>query len=375
MGSPMQRHGFVQSDGGSELRTQKPPPLFESHMRAIIQAAIAVTVVFFALWVARDFLVALIWAGVIAITTWPFYVRFAQLISGRPSSLLASLLFTCIIGLVLLIPIVLTVRQVAQGSDAFVHVLNRLRESGVVVPAWLAQLPIAGEYLDLWWRANLSNPEALKEWLRGVNIENLTTWTGTLGGALLHRLFLFAITLIALSLMLRDGIWLADRSVVTARRLLGNPGTRLIGKIADATRATVNGTIAAAIVKGAVVGIAYVMMGVPHPLLFSAMTIVLAMVPLGAWVALAAASLTLVVQDGTLLAPVGLFVFGAAVLLIGDNFIQPALIGGGAELPFLLVLIGILGGMQSFGLVGLFLGPVIMAALLTVWREWIGIRE
>jgi predicted PurR-regulated permease PerM len=375
MGSPMQRHGFVQSDGGSELRTQKPPPLFESHMRAIIQAAIAVTVVFFALWVARDFLVALIWAGVIAITTWPFYVRFAQLISGRPSSLLASLLFTCIIGLVLLIPIVLTVRQVAQGSDAFVHVLNRLRESGVVVPAWLAQLPIAGEYLDLWWRANLSNPEALKEWLRGVNIENLTTWTGTLGGALLHRLFLFAITLIALSLMLRDGIWLADRSVVTARRLLGNPGTRLIGKIADATRATVNGTIAAAIVKGAVVGIAYVMMGVPHPLLFSAMTIVLAMVPLGAWVALAAASLTLVVQDGTLLVPVGLFVFGAAVLLIGDNFIQPALIGGSAELPFLLVLIGILGGMQSFGLVGLFLGPVIMAALLTVWREWIGIRE
>lgn len=376
MGPPMPRHDFVRSDDGNGFRTlEEPPPQFESHVRATIQAAIAVAVMLLALWVARDFLVAMIWAGVIAITTWPFYVRFAQLISGRPSSLLASLLFTCIIGLVLLIPIVLTVRQVAQGSDAFVHVLNSLRESGVVVPGWLVQLPIAGEYLDLWWRANLSNPEALKEWLRGVNIENLTSWTGTLGGALLHRLFLFAITLIALSLMLRDGIWLADRSVVTARRLLGNPGTRLIGKIAAATRATVNGTIAAAIVKGAVVGIAYVVMGVPHPLLFSAMTIVLAIVPLGAWVVLAAASLTLVVQDGILLVPVGLFVFGAAVLLIGDNFIQPALIGGSAELPFLLVLIGVLGGMQSFGLVGLFLGPVIMAALLTVWREWIGIRE
>jgi hypothetical protein len=71
----------------------------------------------------------------------------------------------------------LTVRQVAKGRDAFVHVLNRLRESGVVVPAWFAQLPIAGEYLDLWWRANLSNPEALTEWLRGVNTENLTSWT------------------------------------------------------------------------------------------------------------------------------------------------------------------------------------------------------
>ena len=131
----MQRHDFVRSDDGSGLRTlEEPPPPFESHIRAIIQAVIAVAVVLLALWVARDFLVALIWAGVIAITTWPIYVRFAQLISGRPSSLLASLLFTSIIGLVLLAPIVLTVRQVAQGSDAFVHVLNRLRESGVVVP-------------------------------------------------------------------------------------------------------------------------------------------------------------------------------------------------------------------------------------------------
>lgn len=373
----MQRHDFVRSDNGSEPRTleEPQPPPSESRAQAMTQVLIAVAVVLLALWVARDFLVALIWAGVIAITTWPIYVRFAQLISARRSSLLASVLFTFVVGLVLIIPIVLTAHQVAQGGEAFVHVLNRLRESGVVVPAWLAQLPIAGEYLDLWWRANLSNPEVLTEWLRGIKIENLTAWTGTLGGALLHRLFLFAITLIALCVMLRDGTWLADRLGVTARRLLGDPGTRLIGKIAEATRATVNGTIAAAIVKGAVVGIAYVMMGVPHPLLFSVLTTALAMVPLGAWVALAAASLTLLVQDGTLLAPAGLLVFGAAVLLIGDNFIQPALIGSSAELPFLLVLIGILGGMRSFGLVGLFLGPVVMAALLTVWREWIGIRE
>ena len=65
----------------------------------------------------------------------------------------------------------------------------------------------------------------------------------------------------------------------------------------------------------------------------------------------------------------------AAILLIGENFIQPALIGGAARLPFLLVLIGIFGGMQSFGMVGLFLGPVIMAALLTIWREWIGVGD
>jgi predicted PurR-regulated permease PerM len=270
---------------------------------------------------------------------------------------LAPLLFTLLTGLVLLVPIVLAVHQIAQGSDAFARSLNQLQQSGIPVPVWLAQLPIAGEYLDLWWRSNLSNPEVLVEWLRGVDTEKITAWTSTLGGALLHRLFLFLITLIALFLVLRDGAWLADRALATAGRLLGNPGERLVSKIADAVRATVNGTVAAAIVKGVVIGIAYVLTGVPHPLLFAVLTTALAMVPLGAWVVLITASLILLAHGGTWLVAAGLVAFGAATLLIAENFLQPALIGGAARLPFLLVLIGILGGMESFGLVGLFLGP------------------
>lgn len=370
----MQLHELISSDDGGELRAiGKLEPAFDSRARAVTQAAIAIAVMLLALWVAREFLVALTWAALIAITAWPVYLRFARLISGRRSSFLAPLLFTLLTGLVLLGPVILAAHQIAQGSDAFLRAFNRLRESGIAVPVWLAQLPIAGQYLDLWWRTNLSNPDVLVEWLHGVNIENITSWTGALGGALVHRLFLFAITLIALFLVLRDGAWLADRALTTAGRLLGDRGARLTGRIADAIRATVNGTIAAAILKGAAIGIAYVVMGVPHPLLFAALTTVLAMVLLGAWVALTTAALILAAHSGTLLAPAGLFVFGAAILLIGDNFIHPALIGGPAQLPFLLVLIGIIGGMQSFGLVGLFLGPVIMAALVTVWREWIGV--
>jgi predicted PurR-regulated permease PerM len=178
--------------------------------------------------------------------------------------------------------------------------------------------------------------------------------------------------LVALFLVLRDGAWLADHALATAGHLLGYPGERLMGKIADAVRATVSGTVAASILKGAVIGAAYFVAGVPHPLLFSVLTTVLAMVPLGAWVALATAVAILLLHGGTLLMTAGLAGFGVATLLIGENLIQPALIGGAARLPFLLVLIGIIGGMQSFGLLGLFLGPVIMAALLTIWREWIG---
>jgi predicted PurR-regulated permease PerM len=373
----MPRHSvFMPShDGGEPRPFEKAVLSFDSRTRAVTRTAIAILVVLLAAWVARDFLVALIWAALIAITAWPIYIRFARLFFGNRSPTLAPLLFTLLTGLVLLAPIVLTAHQIAQGSDALVGALSQMRKSGISVPAWLAQLPIAGEYLDLWWRSNFSNPEVLVEWLRGVNIENITAWTGTLGGALLHRLFLFFITLTALFLLLRDGRWLADRALATADRLLGNPGERLVSKIADATRATVNGTVATAIVKGAVIGIGYFLTGVPHPQLFVVLTMALAKVPLGAWVALATAALILTLHGGTLLATAGLFGFGAAVLLIGENLIQPALIGGAARLPFLLVLIGIFGGMQSFGMVGLFLGPVIMAALLTIWREWIGVGD
>jgi hypothetical protein len=90
---------------------------------------------------------------------------------------------------------------------------------------------------------------------------------------LLHRLVLFAFTLVTLFLVLRDGAWLADRALATAGHLLGHPGQRLVRKIADAIRATVSGTVAAAVVKGAVIGVAYVLTGVPHPLLFTVLTI------------------------------------------------------------------------------------------------------
>ena len=100
-----------------------------------------------------------------------------------------------------------------------------------------------------------------------------------------------------------------------------------------------------------------------------------AMLPLGAEIAVTAVSLLLLVQGFGVLPVLALFVFGMAVTIIGDNFVWPALVGRSARLPFLLALIGVLGGVQAFGLIGLFIGPVIMAVVLVIWREWIAPRE
>ena len=95
------------------------------------------------------------------------------------------------------------------------------------------------------------------------------------------------------------------------------------------------------------------------------------MIPFGAWVVFTGAALVLVSGDGSGLAAAGVFSWGVIVMLAGDHFVWPILVGGSARLPFLLAFVGIFGGLAAFGLIGLFLGPVIMAALLTVWREWV----
>jgi predicted PurR-regulated permease PerM len=108
---------------------------------------------------------------------------------------------------------------------------------------------------------------------------------------------------------------------------------------------------------------------VPNAALFAILTTAFAMLPMGAWLAFGTAAIVLALTGGSMVAAAGVFGWGATVMLIGDNVVQPALIGGAVRLPFLWTLLGILGGLETFGLIGLFLGPVLMAALLTIWRQ------
>ena len=339
--------------------------------RQIGRAVLAAFLLGLVIWVAWDFLPALAWASMIALTTWPLYVRFAALFGRQMGRSAAALLFTLLVGVVLLIPIVLLLRQAAQDSQTILHGINQLRENGIPVPAWVSQSPMAGEQLAIWWRSNLSDPKAVEGWLAGINSESAGTWIGAFGGQLLHRLAMFFFALIALFFLYRDGPWIGARVLDTADRLLGDPGERLAGKMIEAVRGTVHGTVVVAVAEGCIIGIGYLLAGVPNAFLFIVLTIAFAMLPFGAWAAFTAASLFLLIHGGSALAAAGVFGFGAVVMLIGDHFVWPKLVGGAARLPFLAALIGIFGGLQVFGLLGLFVGPVVMAAFLTVWREWL----
>jgi len=348
---------------------RKPLPL-HAGARLTARLALAMTLVAAALWTASDFLPALIWAAIMALAVWPLYARFAGTMSDERSSL-AAFLFTALVGLTLIFPIALATWQIAQQSDALFAWIKHSQENGIAVPDWVARLPIAAETLQQWWRANLTDPKAAAAWLQSINADKGAEFFKLFGGQMINRAFMFFFSLVALFVLLRNGRWIAQRFLDTADRIFGDPGEGLAGKMADAIRGTVNGTIVVAIGEGALIGLGYVIAGVPNALLFTVLTAAFAMLPFGAWAAFTAAALTLGFSGGEPWAAFAVFAWGAVVMLAGDNFVWPTLVGGAARLPFLFAFVGIFGGLATFGLLGLFLGPVIMAALLTIWREWV----
>lgn len=361
-----------RSDAAPAEKTALP---IDAGARRVARAVFAILLVVLALWIAGEFLFALAWAAVIALTVWPLYTRFRNLISDQRSPTLAPLLFTSLIAIVIFVPLLLPLQKAAKESNTIVQWVTKLREQGMPAPELITRLPAVGEQAAAWWNANLASPEAANEWLGRMNMENVTEWTRMLGGQVLHRLFLFFIMLLGLFFLLRDGAWIAARVLDTADRLLGDPGERLVSKMVEAVRGTVTGTIVVALLEGALIGVAYIVAGVPAPFLFALLTAAFAMLPFGAWIAFTTAALVLLMQGGSGLAALGVFGFGAVVMFIGDHFVWPVVVGGAARLPFLLALIGIFGGLQVFGLSGLFVGPVVMAACLTVWREWLAPRD
>ena len=335
--------------------------------RSAARAALAVALVGAALWTALEFLPALVWAAMLAIALWPLYARVAAHVSAGPSGA-SAFLFTIVVAVVVFLPLALVTWQVAQQSDMLGNWIAQSRDNGIPVPDWIAHLPIAAGAAEQWWRENLTKPDSAAAWLQNVHAEAVVK---AVGGELLHRTFMLFVSLIALFVILRNADLVARQLLTTADRIFGEPGEGLVARTVDAIRGTVSGTVVVAVSEGLLIGAAYVLAGVPNPALLTVLTIAFAMVPFGAWAVFSTAAVALLVSGGSSLAATAVFAWGAIVMLSGDQFVWPTLVGGAARLPFLFAFVGIFGGLASFGLVGLFLGPVIMAAVLTIWREWV----
>ncbi|GAC1346777.1 MAG: AI-2E family transporter [Acetobacteraceae bacterium] len=337
----------------------------------VARIVLAIGLSLLGLYILGGFLRALVWAAILAIASGPLY-RKAQLRfpPGRHNVLL-PLLFTIGTTLLFVVPLALIAVQVGEEVRVAAHWITQTREYGAPVPDWLDKMPVLHERATAWWEANLADPAGARALLGRLDRAQLVQIGRALGTQLVHRTVLFAFALVTLFFLFRDGQQLAERALTAIRRLFGPQGEPLARQIVASIHGTVDGLVLVGLGVGAVLGVGYVIAGVPHPALLGCATAIAAVIPMGAPIVLGIASLLAVATHSPLSGGL-LFGIGMAVIFVADHAIRPALIGGATRLPFVWVLLGILGGVETFGLLGLFLGPAVMAALILLWREWTG---
>lgn len=343
----------------------------EWDFQRVARTILVVAAVCAGVWMMWRFIPALAWACVLAIATWPLRERLAR--NGMSPTALASLL-TLVVALVLVVPLIVLGVQGARESIIIVQLVRELRQSGLGTPEWVSHLPFVGAYAASWWQQNLADAEAARELFGRAESSGLVVWTRFLGLELFSRLTVLVFTLLTLFFLYRNGPELTDQSHAISAHVLGPPGKRLGKDVVAAVRGTVNGLVLVGLGEGVLLGAAYFATGLSHPVLLGLATAALATVPFGAPLIYVICSLILFVQSSTA-AAIGLLVFGSVVVFIADHFVRPILIGSSTRLPFLWVLLGIFGGLETFGLVGLFLGPAIMSVLIAMWRETAELTE
>jgi len=334
-----------------------------------IRTVFIVLLILLGLWIASSFLPSLAWAVVIAIAIDPLHVRLRTVHGSGRWRLLVALGITVVVALAVLVPLAFGVRQAAIEAAQIAGWINDARNHGVPVPQWLAGLPGVGHWLSGWWQANLASPKMASRQLHDVFAAlDLFTPTRLIGSNILHRLVILAFTLLTLFFLLKDRDTIVSQLRRAGAALLGRDGERIGRQTIQSVRGTIDGLVLVGMGEGAVMTVAYVALGIPHPVLLGVITAVAAMIPFGAALVFVVAALMLL-GSGSVGGAVTVIVVGLVVVGIADHFVRPALIGGSTRLPFLWVLIGILGGAEMLGVLGLFVGPAVMAVIVMLWRD------
>ncbi len=319
----------------------------------------------YTLW---GFLPALAWAAVFAVALWPFYCRVLAR-AGSHRSTLVSAAFTLGVALVFVVPVVLVGLQIGQEAHAASEWVGNAQEKGIPEPQALQKLPVGQAQVGAWWQQNLADPGQARVLLERVSHGRAGSTGRLVGEQVARRLTLFGFMLLTLFFLFRTGETVSAQLRRAATRTFGVRGERIGLQIIASIHGTVNGLVLVGLGEGVILGVIYAVAGVPHPTVFGALTALAAMIPFAAPVVFGIAALVLA-AGGSVAWAIGVLVAGLVVTFTADHFVRPVLIGGATQLPFLSVVLGILGGVEAWGLIGLFVGPAIMAALILLWREW-----
>jgi len=314
------------------------------------------------------FIVPAVWAAILAYVTWPAYARLRRLMRGHAMS--SALLMTALLTTAFVLPLLwFTALLQAEFVLGYQSVSANMAEGTHRLPEIVVRVPWFGERLQDLLDKFATDPAALRAQLATW----VQQWLGELGdlvGGVAQNAVKLGFAVLTVLFVYRDGESLLDQVRRVLRRFLGRRIDGYIAAIGTTTKAVLYGLVLTAFAQGALAGVGYWFAGVRAPVLFGAFTALIALMPFGTpfvWGSLGAWLLF----TGKTLEGIGLLLWGTLVVSWVDNLIRPLVISSATHIPFLLVMFGVLGGLAAFGLIGMFLGPVVVAVLMAVWREWL----
>lgn len=316
--------------------------------------------------VLRPFLTAILWAVILCFSTWPAY---AWLLRRTGSAAIASTAMTLLIAGVLLLPFLLIGHSLARDVAVVAANTSRLLAEGPPAPPdWIRDLPIVGLWLYDYWVSMKTDSAALAADLR-LPIAQARNWLLKTSTSLGQGLIEVALSLFIAFFVYRDGRALSRRLSITTQRFLGPRGKSLIDLAGHTTRGVVYGILGTALAQGALAALGFFVAGVPGALFLGLLTFMLSFIPMGPPLVWMPAAIWLV-MGGDYVWGGALFLYGAGVISLVDNFLKPFFISRAGKLPFLLVMLGVLGGVLAFGFIGIFIGPVLLALGFSLAKEW-----
>ncbi len=332
-------------------------------------AALAFLVLVFGLtfWVLSPFLASLAWAGILAYVTWPLHVRLLRRLPERHN--LAALLMTLGVAATLLLPMVWVLFTVALDAAEAAATFRQISAQGLpLLPPGVRDWP-GGAWITEQYQRVQADPVWLRMQIDALGLTDLASLK-VLAGNVGRIAAKFGLAVFALFFLYRHGDSVLSQFRGVATRWLGDAARGYIQAVGVTVRAVVFGIVLTAIAQGVLAGLGYWVAGVSAPALWGVITALVSLVPFVGPVVWIGLSLGLLAHGETQ-AALGLFLWGALVVSWVDNLIRPLVISGPTRIPFLLVLLGVLGGIHAFGLIGLFLGPALLAVSIAIWREWL----
>lgn len=318
--------------------------------------------------VLKYFIVPVLWAAIIAYMTWPWY-QWIYRKCGSRATLSATLMISLII-LLIGIPLTFGIFMLQyEGRSLYYELQKQVFSGHLNVPDFIRQLPFIGKEITRTLHDINTDPNSIVQTV-SIWIQSHLNYGRFVLNEIGKNIIKLCFAVMSLFFFYRDGQTILNQVSKALEMVIGPRIHHYLDTISETTRAVVYGVGLTAVAQAVLAGLSYLVAGVPNPMVLTIVTFLLALIPFGTPLAYGSVALWLFSQGQTMEA-IGVMAWGVCIVSTSDNVIRPLVISGATQIPFLLIMFGVLGGIASFGLVGLFIGPVILAVLLAIWREWL----